>query len=63
MKPYILILCLACCVCSVSGCSKVSDEELQAKIDKCTAAEMNYTYLRDFKGDPYEVMCVSKRLR
>ena len=50
-------------VCLVAGCTKVSDEELQAKIDKCTEAGMNYTYLRDFKGDPYEVMCVSKRLR
>jgi hypothetical protein len=50
-------------MCSISGCTKVSDEELQDKINKCTEAGMNYTYLRDFKGDPYEVMCVSKRLR
>jgi hypothetical protein len=46
-----------------SGCSSVSEEELQAKVNKCTEAGMNFTYLRDYKGDPYEVMCVSKRLR
>ena len=48
---------------TLAGCSKVSEEELQSKIDKCAESGMNYTYLRDFKGDPYEVMCVSKRLR
>lgn len=58
-----LIICLVVCSFSVTGCTKVSEEELQAKIDKCTEAGMNYTYLKDFKGDPYEVMCVSKRLR
>lgn len=46
-----------------AGCSKVSDEELRAKVDKCTAAGMDYTYLKDFRGKPYDVMCVSKRLR
>lgn len=46
-----------------AGCSKVSDEEIQAKVNKCTAAGMNYTYLKDFRGRPYDVMCVSKRLR
>jgi hypothetical protein len=46
-----------------AGCSKVSDVEIQAKVDKCTAAGMNYTYLKDFRGRPYDVMCVSKRLR
>ncbi|MBC7961624.1 MAG: hypothetical protein H7Y05_01625 [Steroidobacteraceae bacterium] len=45
------------------GCSKVSEAEIQAKIDKCSAAGMNYTYLKDFRGQPYDVMCVSKRLR
>jgi len=63
VKTYFLMICLICGVCSITGCTKVSDEELQAKINKCTEAGMNYTYLRDFKGDPYEVMCVSKRLR
>jgi hypothetical protein len=50
-------------VFSVTGCTKVNEDELQAKINKCTAAGMNYTYLRDFRGEPYEVMCVPKRLR
>jgi hypothetical protein len=63
MRLDILIIFLACGVFLLAGCSKVSDEELQAKIDKCTEAGMNYTYLRDFRGEPYEVMCVSKRLR
>jgi len=63
MRLFIMLFGLAGCVSLVSGCTRVSEEELQAKIDKCTAADMNYTYLRDFKGDPYEVMCVSKRLR
>ena len=44
-----------------AGCNKVSNEEIQAKVDKCTAAGMNYTYLKDFRGKPYDVMCVSKR--
>ncbi len=47
----------------LSGCSKATDAELQAKVNKCTAAGMNYTYLKDFRGKPYDVMCVSKRLR
>jgi hypothetical protein len=63
MKICCLIICLVCWAIAVSGCSKVSEVELQSKIDKCTETGMNYTYLRDFKGDPYEVMCVSKRLR
>jgi len=63
MKWLAVVICLAGCTFLVAGCTKVSEEELQAKINKCTEAGMNYTYLRDFKGDPYEVMCVSKRLR
>jgi hypothetical protein len=63
MRSYYLIICLVCWSLAALGCSKVSEEELQSKIDKCTESGMNYTYLRDFKGDPYEVMCVSKRLR
>ena len=45
----------------VVGCNKVSNEEIRTKVDKCTAAGMNYTYLKDFRGKPYDVMCVSKR--
>lgn len=63
MRSYCLMIFLVCGVMSVAACSSVSEEELQVKIDKCTAAGMNYTYLRDFRGEPYEVMCVSKRLR
>ncbi|MFA7403343.1 MAG: hypothetical protein WC007_05080 [Pelobacteraceae bacterium] len=47
----------------LAGCTEVREEELKAKIDACTAAGMNYTYLRDFRGKPYDVMCVAKRLR
>lgn len=47
----------------LAGCSKVSDAELKVKIDACTAAGMNYTYMKDYKGEPYDVMCVAKRLR
>ena len=47
----------------LAGCIRVSEEELRAKIDACTAAGMNYTYLRDFRGKPYDVMCVARRLR
>lgn len=63
MRLYYLVPCLMCLFFSLTACTKVSEEELQAKIDKCTSAGMNYTYLRDFRGEPYEVMCVSKRLR
>jgi len=47
----------------LAGCNKVSEEELAAKVNACTAAGMNYTYLNDFRGKPYDVMCVAKRLR
>jgi len=47
----------------LAGCARVSEEELKAKINMCTAAGMNYTYLRDFMGKPYDVMCVARRLR
>jgi hypothetical protein len=47
----------------LAGCARVSEGELKAKIDACTAAGMNYTYLRDFRGKPYDVMCVARRLR
>ncbi len=47
----------------LSGCSKVSEEELKSKVEACTAVGMNYTYLNDYRGNPYDVMCVAKRLR
>lgn len=58
MKIALLLL-----LTMLAGCTKVREEDLKAKIDACTAAGMNYTYLRDFMGRPYEVMCVAKRLR
>lgn len=47
----------------LAGCTKVSEAELQVKINACSAAGMNYTYLKDWRGNPYDVMCVAKRLR
>lgn len=55
--PSFLLLTL------LAGCTKVSEEELKTKVDACTAAGMNYTYLSDYRGKPYDVMCVAKRLR
>jgi hypothetical protein len=55
--PFILLFAL------LAGCSAVSEAELQSKIDACSAAGMNYTYLRDYRDQPYDVMCVAKRLR
>ena len=60
MRRYLLLITL---VVVMAGCSKATEAELQAKVDKCTAAGMNYTYLKDFRGKPNDVMCVSKRLR
>ena len=51
------------CLLSVfifAGCSNVSQAELDAKINKCTAADMEYTYMKDFRGKPYDVVCVRK---
>lgn len=47
----------------LAGCTKVSEEELRAKVNACNAAGMDYSYLKDFRGKPYDVMCVAKRLR
>jgi hypothetical protein len=47
----------------LTGCTKVSEEELNAKVNACTAAGMDYSYLKDFRGKPYDVMCVARRLR
>lgn len=58
MKTFLFLFAIA-----LAGCTKVSEEELKAKIDACSAAGMNYTYLKDYKGDPYDVMCVARRLR
>ncbi len=41
-----------------AGCSNVSQAELDAKISKCCAAGMAYTYMNDFRGKPYDVVCV-----
>ena len=42
------------------GCSKVSQEELNEKIKKCTAEDMDFTYMKDFRGKNYDVVCVRK---
>lgn len=55
MKLSLLLL-----VVLISGCSEVSQEELNAKIKKCTDAGMEYTYMKDFRGRPYDVTCVRK---
>ena len=54
MKLIMLLLLVMLLV----GCSNVSQEELDAKIQKCTAAGMEYTYMKDFRGKPYDVTCV-----
>jgi hypothetical protein len=56
MKLFLLLLF----VMSLFGCSNVSQEELDAKINKCSAAGMEYTYMKDFRGKPYDVTCVRK---
>lgn len=58
MKYALLALLLI-----VSACEKTDENELKAKVDKCTEAGMNFTYMLDFRGNPYDVMCVAKRLR
>jgi len=55
MKFLFLILVGMLC-----GCSNVSQEELDAKINKCTEAGMLYTYMKDFRGKPYDVTCVRR---
>ncbi len=56
MKLLLLLLI----VMSLYGCSNVSQEELDAKINKCTVAGMEYTYMKDFRGKPYDVVCVRR---
>ncbi len=53
MKIFILLPL----VLLLAGCSNVSQAELDAKISKCTAAGMGYTYMNDFRGKPYDVVC------
>jgi hypothetical protein len=56
MKALMLMLC----VVLLGGCSNVSQEELNAKINKCKAEDMEFTYMKDFRGKPYDVVCVRK---
>lgn len=58
MKFYFMVLLFF-----LAACAKTSEEELNRKINACSAAGMDYTYLRDYKGEPYDVMCVARRLR
>ena len=55
MKTILLLLLFL-----LVGCTDVSQEELNAKIIKCTAAGMEFTYMKDFRGKPYDVICVRK---
>lgn len=55
MKLLLLSLLVLLC-----ACSNVSQEELDAKINKCTQAGMEYTYMKDFRGKAYDVTCVRK---
>jgi hypothetical protein len=54
------VLMVLLLVMSLFGCSNVSQEELDAKINKCTEAGMLYTYMKDFRGKPYDVTCVRR---
>jgi uncharacterized protein YceK len=54
------LIILSLFVMLLVGCSNVSQEELNAKIQKCTAADMEYTYMKDFRGKPYDVTCVRR---
>ena len=47
-------------VCVIAGCANVSQEELNAKINKCKDAVMEFTYMKDSAGKPYDVVCVRK---
>jgi uncharacterized protein YceK len=44
----------------IAGCASVSQEELNAKINKCKEAGMEFTYMKDSAGNPYDVVCVRK---
>ena len=55
MKLLLLLLLIM-----LSGCSNVSQQELDAKINKCTESGMLYTYMKDFRGKPYDVTCVRR---
>jgi len=44
----------------LAGCSSLSQDEVNAKIYKCTAADMEYTIMKDFRGKPVDVICVRK---
>jgi hypothetical protein len=56
MKMLVLLFLSAL----LAGCSNVPQEELDAKIQKCTDAGMLYTYMKDFRGKPYDVTCVRR---
>jgi hypothetical protein len=47
-------------IVSLSGCSSPTQEELNDKINKCSEAQMEFTYLRDYNGKPVDVVCVRK---
>jgi uncharacterized protein YceK len=55
MKLLVLLV-----VCMIAGCANVSQEELNAKVNKCKEAGMEFTYMKDSAGNPYDVVCVRK---
>ncbi len=54
---FLLLMLPAVLLC---GCPSVSQEELNAKVQKCTDAGMEFTYMKDIVGKPYDVVCVRK---
>jgi len=55
MKIHLLLLVVTILLV---GCSATPQAELDAKIDVCTKAGMGYTYLKDYRNRPFEVVCV-----
>jgi uncharacterized protein YceK len=55
MKILLLLIMV-----TLVGCSSLTQDEVNEKIGKCTAANMEYTIMKDFRGKPIEVVCVRK---
>jgi hypothetical protein len=45
---------------SLVGCSSLTQDEVNAKIYKCTEANMEYTIMQDYRGKPVDVICIRK---
>ena len=55
MRLLLLLL-----IMPLAGCSGLSQDEINDKVGKCTAADMEYTIMKDFRGKPVDVICVRK---